>query len=150
MKCLKLILLLIVLLQCSCAASKRTDLPLKIDNVRKGQQNIESVSYTVSRSELARVLQDRTGKNSIRLIEVFRTTESLPFPVYRVFGVQEGSAYDLIGIKQADIIVAANDYIIRNPELFVKYVQLLPVEPSAHIELERGGYPLIIDYRFTE
>ena len=111
----------------------------------------ERVSLPVSRSELQTLLQDSTGINSIRLVEVFRAnTESQPYPVYRIFGLQPGSAYELLGLKNTDILVAANDYIIRTPQLFVQYVRLLPREPEAFIEIERGGIPLIFAYEMTE
>ena len=47
-------------------------------------------------------------------------------PEYRVFEVKKGSVYDALGLQNADILVAADDYIIRSTIVFTEFVKLIP------------------------
>jgi S1-C subfamily serine protease len=65
-----------------------------------------------------------------------------------VFDVKPKSVYTLLGITNTDIIVAVDGYLIKKPEQFVKYIELLQGEDSATIEILRGGESMLLRYSF--
>jgi type II secretory pathway component PulC len=66
--------------------------------------------------------------------------------VHRVFDVRPKSIYTLMGIKNADILVAVDGYLVKKPEQFVSYVELLQNEDSSTIEILRGGESILLRY----
>jgi type II secretory pathway component PulC len=96
-------------------------------------------------------LQDaltRIRENPIRLVPVFQSVSSTDSYEYRVFDINQDGVYALLGLENADIIVAANRYLIRNPAQFPSFVQLLAAENEAQIEIRRDGEARLHKYSF--
>jgi type II secretory pathway component PulC len=82
------------------------------------------------------------------LVPIYESVASRQSYEYRVFDVRPGSVYSLLGIENSDVLVAADGYLIKKPEQFVMYVQLLQKENEANIEIRRGGEPKLLKYSF--
>jgi type II secretory pathway component PulC len=90
----------------------------------------------------------RSGDNAIRLVPVYESVASRLSYEHRVFDVKPSSIYALLGIQNSDIIVAADGYLIKEPRRFIEYIQLLPRENEASIEIRRAGEPRLLKYSF--
>jgi general secretion pathway protein C len=84
----------------------------------------------------------------VRLVELLRGKDELVagYPEYRIFGIRPDSVYSLLGLENADVIIAANGYIIDSPGKFPKYVSLLSEEKGGEVIIRRGGELLELRY----
>jgi type II secretory pathway component PulC len=121
--------------------------PKFIDDVRPIQPALKVISYTIQRRDLQDALT-KIRENPIRLVPVFQSVSSTESYEYRVFDIAVEGVYGLLGLENADIIVAANRYLIRNPAQFPAFVQLLAAENEATIEIRRGGEARLHKYTF--
>jgi len=71
-------------------------------------------------------------------------------PEYRIFGVKTQSVYQLLGLENADVIVSAHGFVIRDPRVFPEYVALLKVQPSGSIEIRRGSKNLLLAIKIKD
>lgn len=112
--------------------------------------DLRTVSVTVERSELQKALGRTDLHGRVRLVPILRPeSEKIPYPEYRLFDVREGSAYALLGLQNADVLVAADGYVLKDPQTFPIFVQLLRGQPGGKIEIVRGGEPILMEYRFA-
>lgn len=100
----------------------------------------------IDRTELVEKLRTGGSRNTVRLVEVFRRGTPPPYPEHRFFDVQPGSVYALLGLESADILVAADGYVVKDPETFWAYLNLLPKLESGSIEINRLGAPILLKY----
>lgn len=121
--------------------------PRFIDDVRPIPPSLKVISYTIQRRSLQDALT-RIRENPIRLVPVFQSVSSTDSYEYRVFDINQDGVYALLGLENADIIVAANRYLIRNPAQFPSFVQLLAAENEAQIEIRRDGEARLHKYSF--
>jgi type II secretory pathway component PulC len=52
--------------------------------------------------------------------------------------------YQLLGFENADVIISAHGFVIRDPRVFPEYIGLLKGQPSGSIEIRRGGSSLLL------
>ncbi len=114
--------------------------------------NLRVVELTINRAKLKTALEDTALVHRLRVVETFASSVEVQaaMPRYRVFGVESGSVYELLGLQNADLLVAANDRVLANLEVFKQYVQLLPAAEEAKIEIERGKEPIAMNYKFVD
>ena len=136
--------ILFFLLSCSVnqsEISERTKLP---------STEIIRIDLTVSRNDLLIALGDEYKTSKMRAVEVFQnsTSGATKSPVFRLFEVEPGSVYDLLGLREADMIVAINQRIIVAPHVIGQIVRLLPKENQIQIEILRAGKSYLLVTKF--
>ena len=109
-----------------------------------------TVELSIPRKKLQKALTRGSEANEIRLVQVFRR-EDQPLPQYRLFSVQHGSIYDLLGLQETDILLAADDHVVFEPAAFRTFVvQYLPTQNDASITLMRDGVAMLYRYHITD
>jgi membrane-associated protease RseP (regulator of RpoE activity) len=113
-------------------------------------QEVESaqvLSRTISRADLRKAISH--GKTA-RVVELLYGRDSSPgYKQYRLFGVDKESPYALLGLENADIIVAANGYVLNSPDKLPKFIGLLPGEQTATLDVRRSGRAIRFSYTFV-
>lgn len=128
-----------------CFLQKTSQQPKRIEDIRPNPPIFKSYSLTIQRKDFKSQL-GRTGENTIRLVPVFQSAVNPESFVHRVFDVRPKSVYTLMGIQNADILVAVDGFLVKKPEQFVSYVELLQNEDSSTIEILRGGESILLRY----
>jgi type II secretory pathway component PulC len=85
----------------------------------------------------------------VRLVPVYQSVSSTQTYEYRLFDVSPDGVYGLLGLENSDIIVAADRYLLKNPNQFPAFVRLLSNENEATIEIRRGGEGRLLKYSFV-
>ena len=98
---------------------------------------------TVSRTNL------QGSSDSFRLVEVYRRNQEFgnAVPEYRIFDVDTGSTLDLLGLKNGDLLRAANGYAVYNIAGFREFARLLSREEGVTFDIVRAGHPLRVEVR---
>ncbi|RIL08294.1 MAG: hypothetical protein DCC75_09285 [Proteobacteria bacterium] len=124
----------------------------KITNFRPTPANLEIQELTISRRSLKEALERAAINKKVRVVPVFNSSAAAEanIPQYRLFEVAPESAYHLLGLRNADVMVAANERIIVNSFIVPTFVQLLPAEQTAQIEIRREERPILFKYTFVE
>ena len=144
MKKLILLLLLITIVS-GCSVNDSTVTPVLIENVRPAPVGIVEEQKQVSRSQLDRALEASRGASNVRIVPLVTSAAQAPVtPEYRVFNVKNGGIAELLGLKNADILVSAHGFVIQTPLQFYKYLQLLRSNKETRIEIRREGKPMIL------
>ncbi len=114
--------------------------------------DIARKEIVVARQELVRRLQESGVGDGVRLIPILKgqSYEGDQTPEYRIFGVKTQSVYQLLGLENADVIVSAHGFVIRDPRVFPEYVALLKVQPSGSIEIRRGSKNLLLAIKIKD
>lgn len=142
-----LMMSLMVCSGCSFNSSDQVAQPLSV--VRNPLPGTRQVKKTISRKDFWGALEQGGDINRARLVEVFsREKDQGVRPEYRLFDVQEGSVYSLLGLKPLDILVSANDYSVPSGGHFWQYLQLLRYADRAKMEIHRDGVPIVFSYTF--
>jgi hypothetical protein len=148
------ILCLITMLLSGCSLLKKNKVDtasykLKDYNVAFSSQVATDIS--INKNKLIEAIAITEGKPEIRTVELlYRSGESKPYPEYRIFGVEAESVYDLLGLQDADVIVAADGYILSQGAKFAAFVKLLPSLSEATIHFRRGRKPYVYKYKITD
>jgi general secretion pathway protein C len=121
--------------------------PKRIDEIRAIPPAHRVTNYTLQRRDLQAALSKGID-NTVRLVPIYESAASRLSNEHRVFDLRPGSVYALLGIENSDILVAADGYLIKKPEQFVMYIQLLTKQNEATIEIRRGGEPRLLKYTF--
>jgi len=134
-----------------CSGANRPS-PVKIDELRQAPVSRETVELAVPRREFAAAVDRTKANDRLRLVPVFRRESGGRgmLPEYRLFDVGRDTPYALIGLATADILVAADEYLVYEPEGFRRYVKLLGNEKSVSIEVVRDGRPLLLKTTFID
>lgn len=105
----------------------------------------------VSRVDLKLALGNELKTAQIRAVEVFQSSSGVPqqFPNFRLFDIQDGSVYALLGLKNADILVAINERAVVASHVIGQVVRLLPNEKSVTFEVIRSGKSTLLKVRFV-
>ncbi len=142
-----IILILAVLLFTGCSAS---DGGAKLASLRPDNSGMKTFDSTISRKAYIDRLS-QPSLNTIRLVEIFKggSSKGSP-PEYRLFSIQPMGVYALLGIKNNDVLVAANEFVVRQPKQFLAFTELLQNEKSATIELRRQNNPILMRYTFVD
>ena len=124
---------------------------VKLSDLRAVQPNLKTIKKEIKRSEIQAAL-DRVGENNIRIVQVHFGPNSgnVELPQYRLFDISERGIYNLIGLRTADILVAASDYVVFEPNQFRAFVQLLKGMNEATIEIRRAKVPTLIDLKIVD
>lgn len=114
--------------------------------------DIAKQEMTVPRSEFVKRLRERGTVDGLRPVAILKgqSYEVQAFPEYRLFGIKKGSVYELLGLQNADILVSAQGFIIRDSRIFPEYIALLKNQPAAEIEIRRNDRPLLLKVAFKD
>lgn len=130
---------------------------VRIDSVRGHQKTgVVTVKMAVDRMKYRQSLIN-TEVNSVRVIEIFQRKakqELRNYPMYRLFDVRPGAAYELLGLKNGDVIVSAAGYVIQDSTQFKHYVSVLEdvydnSKEKPNIEILRDGIAYNFIYYFS-
>ena len=134
----------------SCASTKKDTGPaVRIDSIRAQKpQNIKTVELKVAKVAYEQSLKGAPAINRVRLVEVYTRAAEGNGKEYRFFDIRKGSVYELLGLQNSDILIAANGYVVPTQAIFWRYVHLLPKQKEAFIEIRRAGLPMLINYTF--
>ncbi len=127
---------------------------VKIDSIRKGPPSNRQTVPVAVRFDEFRKAGSKPEMNGIRFVQIAVSPNAVgageePNPEYRLFDIQKGSVGDLLGLENADVLVAANGYIVFRPDQFMKYLAGLPFQEGTFIEIRRDGKPMLLQYEFT-
>lgn len=121
--------------------------PRFISDIRPIPPTHKVISYSIQRQDLRQALT-KLRENPIRLVPVFQSVATTDSFEYRIFDIDVGGVYGLLGLENSDIIVAANGFLIKDPKQFPLFVQLLERENDATIEIRRNGEARMLKYSF--
>lgn len=149
------IVLVICLLGCSgCAFLRRQfardssqGLPLRAPAAGAREQ-----AFEIPRASYKAALDKGGDVNRVRLVQVFSGARdpSAEEPQWRIFDVRPGSVCELLGIRNADVILAANGHMFRDSGKFAAYLALIAAEKNAQIQLRRDGQEFVMNYVFLD
>lgn len=143
------IIILLILSGCSGMRSKSVSEEQRQARTRNTPPLIKTVDLTIPKDRLKTSLEQDVLTEKLRVVAIFRAEDGTQ-PFYRLFDVSPNSVYRLLGLQNADVLVAANERYIANPNVFKQYVRLLPQENKAQIEILRGTEALLLKYTFIE
>ena len=125
---------------------------VKLSTLRAVDPSRQTIEISIPRAKLRTALADRESLTRTRIVEIyFRDQEYAAAPhQYRLFDIVPGGVFDLLQLRHADVLVAANDYVIPSPQSFRSYLLLLEREREASIEIRRGGQGILLHYQFTD
>lgn len=133
-----------------CVPPKASE-PIAISSVRPVPEGIKTVDMTVPRSKLLGALEGTGSTNQLRVIPVaIGSAQVAVAPEYKLFNVRPDGVGGLLGLQERDILVAANDYVIKYPGQFILYLSALRNEKTAQIEIRRGERPYLFRYTFVD
>ena len=132
---------LLLLAGCETATSVR---PILINEIRGANPDIKSEMAVIHRNQYQNALDLHKGSAGGRIVQLFRTSEAGTLPEYRIFEIKKGSAMEMLGLRDSDILIAAHGYVIQEPKQFYSYLQLLPRENESFIEIRRAEHPIMI------
>ncbi len=142
----------VCLLGCSGMQSSEEGVGRRLSTIRPGAVPPREVRAEVSRAQLQAALERAGAANAIRLVSTFRRAEASPSgaPEYRLFDIQPGSPYALLGLKNADVLIGVNDFAITNPRGFPQFMQAVIRESGVTFALRREERPFTLAVSFTE
>lgn len=126
--------------------------PILLSSVRPPLPGTKTSELTLSRKKISEALGRNDENSQVRIVEIFRRAEdsNTSLPEYRLFGITTESIYWSLGLRNADVLVAAHDYVIKSPNAFRQYVALVPNELESKVEIRRNGAPMLLHYRFVD
>ena len=139
-------IVVVAMLVGGCSASSIRE-PKFIDDIRPVPPPMKVLHYSIQRKDLQDALVQQ-GINTVRIVPVFDNLAVSQTYSYRLFDVQEGSAYSLLGLQSSDVVVAADRYLIKRADQFPTFVGLLAGVDEASIEIRRGGESKLFKYSF--
>ena len=145
----QLIFLILVLAFSSCAP-KAVVVPVRISSVRGMIPGTEVINKKISRADYKESLDNVKAFDRLRLVELMTRSQNEELPEHRLFDLMPGTPAVVLGLQNADILVAANDFVIHNPFKFKQYLILLQNEKTAEIEIRREEHPMIFKYEFVD
>ena len=144
-------IVLIIFLLLGCGTKNINRGASNIDNVRPKPEFIKTIDMAISRKEYTNRLISGGNLNIARLVDIYsRETAGGYISEYRIFDIRKGSVLELLGLKNIDILVATNNYVVPNQEVFWQYLRLLQNEMVASIEIRRNGQPILFKYSFID
>lgn len=132
--------LICFLISCSSGVSVK---PRKYSEKFPLPAQIETIDRSIEKQKFTKALND-SKLNRIRLVETAIGKDASEF---RLFEIKQGSAYDLLGVKTADSILAINDIQITEGEKLLNIPFLVPRDGGLDILLRRSGQMLLIKAR---
>lgn len=110
--------------------------------------NAKTVEISVKREELIARLKNGAA-SKVRVIPTYsRSSEqSNSYPRYRIFDIEPTGPYYLLGLRDADILIAAHDYVVFDPRSFPAYVSLLTNEERTALQIIRNDEALVLNVK---
>lgn len=149
------ILLLVVVMcfsACSAMSSGASEGGTKIDELRGAPPfDRRTIKVELVREEYQKMLEVEGSANDARLVQIFHRGEAEEeLKEYRLLDVRPNSVYDLLKLRQADVLIAADGFVVPNPQVFWNYLRLIARFEVASIEIRRGGTPILLEYSFKK
>ncbi|MDC0358366.1 PDZ domain-containing protein [Oligoflexia bacterium] len=125
---------------------------VQLKDLRAAPTDLLVREVTLKQSKLADSIKTGNAVDKIRLVQVFQrvSEQQDEYPAYRMFGIVPGGPYQLLGLRNGDVLIAANDWVLFEPQKFKQYVFLLQKEQAAQIEIQREGRPILFKYQFVK
>ena len=147
-----LILVFLFITACASLSSKGSDSgSVLIDSVRVKPADSHEITLTVPFSTLRQAQASVDLNSPMRVVKLVLSASQSggeAIPQYRLFDVRKGSVGDVLGLQTADVLVAANGYLVYHPDQFKRYLMSIPVPSGTFIEIRRDGRPLVLRYKF--
>ncbi len=126
--------------------------PVLISSIRPELPNTKTIELSVSRKEFDQAWGLHELNSKARLIEVFHSGQGSTdgIPEYRVFGVYPKSVYFLLGLRNADVLIGAQGYLIKSSVAFQRYLSVVSREAESQLDIMRDGAPLVLKFRFVD
>lgn len=144
--------LVFLALGCSSTYDFNSPAPVvKLSTVRPAPTDRATVNLEISRQTLKAATEQPGALRSMRVVQVFKGSDEsgTTYPEYRIFNIAPGTAPQLLGFENGDVLVSASDYVVYNPDAFRRYLAALWNEPAAEIEIRREGKPVLLKYTFV-
>ena len=123
--------------------------PGDLTKTRPTDPRSEVKEIQVPRDEFTRRISQPESMNNIRLVRVYlKSAADGEVPEYKIFNLQTGGPYSLLGLQNGDVLISAQNFVVRQPFQFVEFVKLMSGEPSPTIQIRRGVVPLELRYKF--
>jgi hypothetical protein len=122
--------------------------PKRIDEIRPVPPLLKITTFTIQRNDFRNAIV-KGPDNAIRLVPVYESVASRGSFENRIFEIRPGSVYALLGLENRDILVAANGFLVKQPDIFTRFIELLAQENEATIEIRRNGEPRLLKYVFV-
>jgi S1-C subfamily serine protease len=106
--------------------------------------HIPHKNLVISRADLKDAINRGPVAMRIRLVELFSGASSTPR--YRVMAYDQLGPYKYLGLEVGDVILAANNMIMRQPSVFPDYVRLLSDTDKGSVHIVRKGQEFILAY----
>ena len=109
------------------------------------------VSKEIAKKDLQVALGNELKTAQVRAVEVFQNATGAPqtFPNFRLFDIEAGSVYELLDLRNADILVAINKRAVVAPHVLTQVVRLLPNEKGVEFEIIRAGKSMLVKITFV-
>ena len=143
----KLILLFILVFLQSCFfnGQPKENPSLK----REIQKGVETIETDISAESYEQALSGYSV-NKIRLVPITHSaTGGEGVPEYRLFSIDEGSTYDLVGLKNADILLSLDGYILTDMDKFPIYMTLVKNQGYGQIEIKRDKRIYLLKFKIS-
>lgn len=121
-----------------------------VNQMRGGEPNDLEVQELQFSSASLKEAVAHPGTSRMRLVQITRPGNLQSLPEYRMFDVKPMSAPYVIGMRDADVLVAAHGYAIFSPQQFGKYLGVLPYQDNGSIEIRRNGKPILFKLTITK
>ena len=147
---LKILCILSMLLVSGCS-SRTHQGAIKLSDVRLNDPiDIEVREREILKKDLQRALSNSAATERLRVIEMANSVLGTKnaIPEYRLFDITPGSVYDILGLQNSDILVAADGYVPTFGSQFKEYVKLLNIAENAQVEIKRAGRTVRYRYMF--
>jgi type II secretory pathway component PulC len=121
---------------------------VKLSDVRPVPESRTEKQMTLSAEALLEALAKGNQINRIRIVPIFYRSSQIgeSYPEYRLFEIQNGSIYERVGLRNGDVLVAADDYVVFTPDQFREYMRVFPRLENPSMEITRDGKPLLFKY----
>ena len=131
---------------CGCSSlfggDGNRDLPKFFSQAVGLPRHTREVVVHLDESKLLRILQ-HPNANQVRVVE---TLSNGGPPSHRLFDIQRGGVFDLLKLKNADVLLAVNDYIVYDAQRFAAFPQFIPVDRRASVLVQRGRDVVLYKY----
>ena len=135
-----------------CSVFSKPDLEQSRVKVASKEAVVKEI--VVSRADLKRALGHEIKTNKLRAVEVFQNSGGVGVTPshsnFRLFDIEDGSVYALIGLANADVLVAINERVVVSPQVLGQVVKMMPSVNSVLFEILRGGKSILLKIRITD
>jgi len=121
---------------------------VKLSEARGGTPaGLKEIERKIKLTLFKKSLNSESALGRLRIIKIVSND---PYPKYRLFDIRKGDPYYLLGLRNADVLVAANDWVVFDGAKFRTFVWLLQKEKRGSIEIHRAGKLIRFLYTFED